>query len=382
MKRILFDFQAFSLESFGGVSRMYTECLPFFDNEHPFTIGVARSNNIHLIESHLVPNLKPLPLHTTGSSWISRHHFPLKRTLIKLMRSPGGVLSNNKELCVSLLDKNNFDIFEPTFFDSYFLDHLHGKPFVITIHDMVPELFPQYYEKNDSQILQKRILCKLAAHIHVPSECTKRDLVNILNINPDNITVISRGSGHTMNSEPAIFNFKYLLYVGLRGGYKNFIPFLYSFAKVHKLYPDIHLVCTGMPFSKDEINVIHSLRLSSITHSLFATESEMNSLYQHAVAFVYPSAYEGFGLPILEAWANHCPVLLNEASCFPEVAGNAALFFHIGPKGSDDLSLQIESLLSYSHIERDALIKRGDLRLKLYSWNNTARIWQNIYDKI
>lgn len=377
---ILFDFQAFEMQKYGGVSRLYTETLPLF-NQVNYQIGIKESDNIHLDDMNKVYKVRPY--HYTHDKLFSKKTFPGQRTLLNLGASILGHRNYckdiNKEWCISLLKKSNYDVFEPTFFDDYFLPYIKNHPFVIAVHDMIPELFPQYFQSCDFQIIKKAILCPLATHIHVPSTQTKSDLINILNIEPEKITVISRGTStiSLYNINP-LFDFPYLLYVGARWAYKNFANFLCEFAKVVSDYPDIHLVCTGSPFNKEELSLIRKYKLDGLVHQYFATSDTLGSLYRNAIAFVYPSEYEGFGLPILEAYNCGCPVMLNNTSCFPEVAGDAAIYFEM-KDGKSDFYEKFEYIFQLSREDRTNLINKGYERMKLYSWKETAKKMEDIY---
>jgi glycosyltransferase involved in cell wall biosynthesis len=104
-------------------------------------------------------------------------------------------------------------------------------------------------------------------------------------------------------------------------------------------------------------------------------------LYHYAVTFVYPSAYEGFGMPILEAYKADCPVMLNHASCFPEIAGDAAVYFHISDEASD-FEEQFETLYHLNSRERQSLLEKQRERLKLYSWKKSAQEHAAVYQKL
>ena len=106
----------------------------------------------------------------------------------------------------------------------------------------------------------------------------------------------------------------------------------------------------------------------------------MLDLYHYALAFIYPSSYEGFGLPILEAYKADCPVLLNNASCFPEIAGDAAIFFNMNEK-ENNFEEQFETFYYLNGSERNELIKKQKERLKRYSWDKSAKKSAEIYQR-
>lgn len=386
--RALFDYQAFEFQRIGGVSRSYAELIPRLrKNGCDCQVSVKESDNVYLASADLLPSILPLHYHydhfMRGKKlfWGQR---ALTRAAFHLFGYSDGGRRFNQDYSIKILKRNRFDVFEPTYFDSYFLPYLKGKPFVMTVHDMIPELYPQYFARDDYQIVQKKKLCHLAAHIHVPSDTTKQDLITILNIPPERISVIPHGGPDIEDNDlitKRLFDFPYILYVGDRYGYKNFHLWLKTVAKVVNDYPEIHVVCTGKPFNDEEMKLIHELHLDQSVCHFFATKETFGSLYHNAITFVYPSDYEGFGLPILEAFAYGCPVMLNNASCFPEVGGDAVLFFNMR-QGSSDFYDQFKYLYSMGKNERNQLIEKGKKRLQAYSWEKSARQLLDIYQRI
>jgi glycosyltransferase involved in cell wall biosynthesis len=146
-----------------------------------------------------------------------------------------------------------------------------------------------------------------------------------------------------------------------------------------KKYKDLYVVCTGRPFNQEEIAFLQENGVEDrFLHCMVNTDEELYSLYHHALGFVYPSEYEGFGIPILEAYQADCPVILNRASCFPEIAGDAALYF----SSEEELTAQIERLLSMSADDRNALLAKQKDRLSRYSWEKSARQMAEIYQSL
>lgn len=374
--KILYDYQAFHMQQYGGVSRFYCETIPLLKNEYECSIAVFESDNIHLHESGLIKKLRYC--HHINWGILNNYNFIGKHRISQWYEN----LYTNKKYSIHKLKEQKFDLFEPTFYDTYFLDYLKGKPFVLNIHDMIPELFPMYFS-NDTQTYHKKYLCPLATHIFTPTLKTKEDLVNILNINPDKISVIYRGfSSMPINKKNYQQHKKpYLLYIGTRYKYKNFTPFVKSFAEIIKSKKELQLICTGPDFNSEEIKLIKELHIGDNIHHIFANSNELSALYSGAIAFIFPSQYEGFGLPILEAWSLGCPVLLNNASCFPEVAGDAALYFKMNETENNFIEI-LDFFLNYSEEQRNNLVEKGYNRLSNYSWENTTNLISKTYSSL
>ena len=378
---IFFDYQGFEMQPFGGVSKSYAEMI-----SHLKSMGVdarlviKESDNEHLKQNGIAPTVKSIG--TTNKRWFGgKKMFKGQRRLLRKGLSLFGYhndfLSINQDYCIKLLKRQRFDIFEPTFFDPYFLPYLKGKPFVLTVHDMIPEILGV----DMPQAQNKKLLCPLSAHIHVPSENTKKDLVNILNIDSDKVTVTPHGSPTLPTTHhPSPYPFPYLLYVGARWSYKNFAPFVGECGIIISKYPDLRIVCTGSPFTQEEERLIAKHGLTQHFLQTYANENGLQALYQNAIAFVYPSAYEGFGMPILEAFACGCPVLLNCASCFPEVGGDAALYFDINRRG--EMAEQVITMIQCSAEDRFALITKGEERTKAFSWEATVWKLKQVYESL
>ena len=375
--RVLFDYQAFQMQRVGGVSRSYAELISHLWEEGvSCKVGLKESDNAYL----KLPGLKPLYYthnrYFKGKKWFKGQR-TLTRKVLKIAGHENDALNINQEYCIKLLKQQQFDVFEPTYFDPYFLPYLNGKPFVLTVHDMIPELL----EVDRPQAELKQLLCPLAAHIHVPSQHTKDDLIRIMGIPSEKITVIPHGAPITPPQRLPILDFPYLLYVGARWSYKNFELFITECAEVVSRYPELNVVCTGDAFSEEELQLLSKLKLQEhVINVSHVSDEQLQALYQHAVAFVYPSAYEGFGIPILEAFVNGCPVLLNNASCFPEIGGDAAIYFDIKQKG--DLAEHTMELLQYSDEDRQQIIDKGTQRAKCFSWEASARKLMQVYETI
>lgn len=378
--KILYDYQAFGMQRYGGVSNCFVKLIENLPKEAKYEIAVRECNNTHLQASQL--GSFP-PAKVDLDNFISEEYFFGRRTLYNLYSRLFPMLTSqgrNIKRSVEALESGDFDIFHPTFFDSYFLNHLHGKPFVLTVHDMIPERFNW---KVDKQMGWKKELVDKAAHIVAVSVQTKRDLMEILGVPESKITVIYHGTqdnGRT-NVKPLIDG-HYLLYVGHRKeSYKNFLPMVRNLVPVLKNHPSLKLVCTGPAFTKNEQGVFRQEQIADRVVHLKPDDEGMRNLYGHAQCFIYPSLYEGFGIPILEAWQAGCPVLLNNKSCFPEIAQDAAVYFQLD-ESAETLADTVERFLQMSDVEREVLIAKQNERLSSFSWKKSAEELFNVYKSV
>lgn len=347
---LLYDNQIFSQQKFGGISRYFVELMKHMPDDVHVECTALLSDNFYLRTERFKGN----------HSHSFPHLFEKKKTYKRL----------NELSLKYALKRGKFDLFHPTYFDPYFLKNLK-KPYVITVHDMTYERFPELFGTSDPVIAQKRESIVGADKIIAISEKTKADIMDIYNLSGDNIEVIYHGYSINPRSAEGVDGLPehYVLYVGQRYHYKNFERFLRSFAVVNQRNPEVKLVCTGQQFNNEERKLITDLRLDGVVTSMFVTDNQLAYLYSKALCFVFPSLYEGFGIPILESMACGCPVALSDASCFPEVAGEAAVYFN--PYEIEDMAETIWRITEDSGL-RKTLIAKGLGKAKDFSWEKTA----------
>ncbi len=377
--RILYDHQIFSLQKYGGISRCFVELFKNMPTDVEASMSLYKSDNVYVKE---IMDVRPKD--TRLDRFLNSNQFKGKwyiQMMLNQFRERHA--DKNVKLSIATLKRGEYDVFHPTFFNDYFLPYLNGKPFVLTIHDMTPELYPQYFGRNDAQIVMKRKLASLADAIVAVSNNTKQDVIRILGVPEEKVHVVYHGCSFPAADEQIPpFDFSYILFVGGRGWFKNFLSFTRSIASVLKKHSGVKVVCIGKPFTPEETNLFKELGLSGRFVRKYAeTDSELSTLYHHALCFVYPSEYEGFGIPILEAYQAKCPVLLNRASCFPEIAGDAAIYFKMN-ETQNNLAEQVERVISMSTEEREELLLKQCQRLSFFSWEQSALKLSKIYQSI
>jgi glycosyltransferase involved in cell wall biosynthesis len=355
------------MQKIGGISRYFIELLKF----NPMAeLSLKYSDNIYLQDEYfkvykiLSYNDFLLPINFKGKGRFYRYYNRI---------FPGG----NKSITIKHLKRSEFDLFHPTYYDPYFTHYLKGKPFILTVHDMIHELFPQYFLNDKVTVANKQRLISQANTINANSEHTKKDILRFFPNLADKINVIH----HAFSFPQLIGELKkenYILFTGERIRYKNFNTFIKAVAPLLIKY-DLRLVCTGYPFSDEEKILLSDLHITDRTIHKFASDEELVELYSKALAFVFPSLYEGFGIPALEAFASQCPAILANTSSLPEIGGDAALYFD--PYSIDDMRNQIERVICSSAL-REELVKKGKEQVKLFSWEKCARETMEVYKRI
>jgi len=379
--RVLYDHQIFQEQDFGGVSRYFTELYSncsAFDAE----IAVVRSDNRHLFSLPEMKNrVRPYQGEIDDCFWGLK--FRGKRRLydaiMKITRRPTPVTTNLQH-SVDRIRSSQYDLFHPTYYDPYFLEALGNRPFVITVPDLIHEHFPEDFSPEDSTAFRKQLLCKRATRIISISNTTKNDLVEFLGIDPKKIDVVYLASSIMPGSYPesALVELptRYILFTGSRDGYKNFFFFVRAIADILHENRSLRLVCTGPSFKPEERSFFDQLAIADRIVHRTASDAELAALYARAEMFVYPSLYEGFGMPTLEAFACGCPVVLSDTPAMREVAGNAAIFFH--PRNAAELRSAVCRVLSDDALKK-TLVERGHQRQVLFSWKKTALETAEVY---
>jgi len=367
MLKLLIDHQTFSMQKYGGISRYFANIQHRLEKQEDIKskVGILYTPNHYLKEY-------PAPLNNA-----------LGRLILK---KSDKCYKWNKQYSKYLMLKNKYDVLHPSYYHPYFLKY-NKKPFVITVHDMIHELFPEHFVPNDINVKYKRICVENAAHIIAISESTKQDLIDILHVDPQRITVIHHGyqmntqaSGLFQNRYSNAINENYILFVGDRNSYKNFPVFLTAIRPLLAENKDMKLYCAGGGcFTNIELELIKSLNLENKISHINVTDEELKVLYQHALAFVFPSLYEGFGLPILEAFKNNCPVIASDHACFREIGGNAIAYFD--PYDLNSILNTIKEVVTNSLLAK-TIVNNGQLRLKKFSMEScldkTITVYQSL----
>ncbi len=265
------------------------------------------------------------------------------------------------------------------FHSSYYRLPDRSIPTVTTVHDFTYERFV----KGPRRLLhswQKFNAIRKSQAIICISENTRNDLLHFLpDVPTERLHVVHNGVGDSFFpldlSSDSEKDRPFVLFVGARGGYKNFSLVVEALARV----PELGLVCVGGgPLNTNEMNLVVRYLGGKYHHLSDISDRELNNLYNRAYCLVYPSAYEGFGIPILEAMKAGCPVIAFNGSSVPEVAGDAA--FLLSQLKIDDLEGAFHKL--EDHECRLNFIKKGLYRSNLFTWEKTFKETQKVYDLV
>jgi len=252
---------------------------------------------------------------------------------------------------------------------------------VITIHDMVTEAYSEIFKDDPLKIPQiKRLLAHRADKIITISEFSKSEILKYYpDIKESKIQVIYHGSPleNVVYEEKNKDNF--ILHVGTRSFYKNFNKMLIAIAPILK-DKNIKLVCaSNWDFDEIEQNLISKLDINDYVISKKPSDKELFELYAKAKCCVFPSLYEGFGMPIIEAFASNCPVVCANNASLPEVGSDACVYFD----GNDEKSIYeaVKTVLENDSLQKD-MIEKGLHRLKDFNWHKTALQHKKVYEEL
>ncbi len=290
-----------------------------------------------------------------------------------------------------IISKQNLDLMH---FPHFNVPIFCSVPFVVTIHDLILTKFPTirattlgpiiYFLKNIAYRLAINIAVKRSKKIIAVSEYTKKDIIEQFGIKPEKVSMIYEGVADLRQSIDSIFTAKlkteevlsgycilgpYLLYVGNAYPHKNLESLIKVFIRLRQHHPFLKLVLVG----RDDY-FYHRLKSfaeeagdnnESIIFPGYVPDRDLQTLFEQAAVYVFPSKYEGFGLPPLEAMSRGCAVVSSTATCLPEVLGDAASYFD--PNNDEAMYQAIESVLVNPTV-KEQLIAKGKQRIKLYSW--------------
>jgi glycosyltransferase involved in cell wall biosynthesis len=268
---------------------------------------------------------------------------------------------------------------------------------LVTIHDCIHLMFPQYLPNRAAYVYAKAAMWGAARRAHrilTVSEASKRDIIRLLDVPPEKIVVVYNAIDERFRvtpSEAAIalvreryqLDHRFMLYVGNIKPHKNLVRVVEAFDRLRKRgFDDLMLLIIG-----DEISKLPALRRAVHNHKLhkhvrflgYLPDDTLAILYRLAAVFVFPSLYEGFGLPPLEAMACGTPVVTSNVSSLPEVTGDAAVL--VDPYDVQSITDGIAKVLSDPALREDLRMK-GIARARTFSWERSVARTREIYQEV
>lgn len=361
--RVAIDPYIFSIQVAGGISRYFASLAEGISRAgHDLSVVAGIHRNIHLANTSGV--------RVSGAYWRTPWRYTTR-----------ALLCLNSQYSRYEIGRIKPSVVHETYYSGRDAGY-RNIPSVVTVHDMIHELFPGDFPGNDSTSSLKRASVSRARHVICVSENTKNDLLRLCDLRPERVSVVHHGVTPLSTEflvKPLDIGRPYFLYVGNRGGYKNFRRFVQAFALSKDLVRSASVLCFGGgAFGADEANLINSLGLDSVVSHMYGADSDLASAYRGAIALVYPSTYEGFGLPPLEAMQNGCAVTCSNVSSIPEVVGDAGLYFD--PTDEDSIADSLQRMLT-DRTMRTNYIQRGYARAKKFSSDTCISATLSAYER-
>lgn len=362
--RVAFDHHIFAIQRYGGVSRYFVELASRLPTDIVSEVAVVAPLHINQYLSQ-----------ERGQRVARGRYFPFT------FRGHIRVVSLLNKLAAPLAWRGlRPDIVHETFFSEQPIGH--GRKRVLTVYDMIHELFPAEFANTAPMTAAKRVAVARADHVICISESTRQDLTRLFGVDPARTSVVHLG--HSMIVDDAALaeaqgsvRKQVILYVGHRSGYKNFRRFAQAYASSALLKKEFEIVAFGgPPFSAQEIAELEQLGIRDRVRHQSGTDDELAACYKTAAVFVYPSLYEGFGIPPLEAMSWGCPVACSTGGSLPEVVGDAGIYFD--PQSVEEIRSVMERVVTGQSLQAE-LRARGYSRIKNFSWDRCAAETASVY---
>ncbi|MCB8994092.1 MAG: glycosyltransferase family 4 protein [Bacteroidales bacterium] len=262
---------------------------------------------------------------------------------------------------------------------------------ILTIHDLIFMRYPELYRSTDRAIYKSKFhrSCRQADRVVAISEQTKEDIIHFFNIKPEKIRVIYQGCS-PLYYEKAGQDFKqrvkqkyslpekYILYVGTIEERKNLLQLVKA---IHEYKIDVPLIVVGRPtpYHEKVIEYISQKKVSNIQFLRDVLQEDLPSIYQMAEVFVYPSSFEGFGIPILEALNSGTPVITGTGGCLQETGGPDTIY--VNPQKTEEIAASINQLLDNSELRRK-MIEAGYIHARGFREERTANEIMKLYKEL
>lgn len=354
--KIEYDYQIFSIQNYGGITRYFNELIN----------GI---NQLKLDDIALVNNFKK--------------NYRRDNKLSDYIRF------NLLKIHFNFFYNNKADILHKTYyFDNLKKKKSRYKTEILTVFDLIHELnYLNLSKSHYKKIIDyKNESINSADHIICISENTKKDLINYYNCSENKISVIHLGVSQNFKYKkkfplPKNIPNKFILFVGGRGSYKNSKILIKAFSNLTKQHKDLYLIFFGgqkFDISEKKYLTKYNIDLNKVLH-LTGSDTLLKSLYDNAEVLVYPSKYEGFGLPPIEAMSCGCPVITTICGSLSEICGDAAIYFD--PANENQLIEKISNCIN-DHGIKDKYKKLGLEWSENYSWQKCSKETIKTYSKL
>lgn len=290
------------------------------------------------------------------------------------------------------LSPKSYDLYwQPNFIPSH---KIKAKKTITSVHDFSFLIHPDWHPVERRNYITKMIFkgIERSDHIITGSNFTKAEIMKYAGCNPDLISVIYHGVDHKMFKvypQAELENFrihfnlpdKFLLFVGSIEPRKNLLKLLHAYKSYIDTNPDaVPLILVGFQGWKNSeiMKMVNSLN-EKVRYLGYLSDRELAYIYNLATIFIYPSLYEGFGIPPLEAMACGTPVITSSVSSIPEVCGEAVLY--VNPQDESDLKQKIELLITQEDL-RESLIQKGLNHCQKFTWENSAQKHWELFERV
>ena len=382
--RIAIDIRGLARDKQSGVGEYTLEILRALfelESEHDFLL---LSTGTETARRQVLDNLERIDLDRFRTH-VRHLHYPVANKQINL-----GIFARSKPYLDDLIhqaeqcpDASGCDVF---WFPNLNFITTKDTPSVITIHDLSFKIFPQFFDRKSQlwhQAIRPERTLKTAQTIIAPSISTREDAISLFNINPEKIKVIPHGINHDLfqpKMQPQDHGIRsqyslpdnYVLFMGTIEPRKNLHALLDVISENQKLKTNNYqLVVSGGPGWRSRDILERMKQMPNVHYLGYVPAEHRPALYRDAQAFVFPSIYEGFGLPVLEAMACGTPVITSHTSSLPDIAGNAAVL--INPYNANDIAAALDEL-SRSDNLRQNLVESGLARAQQFTWQRSAEL--------
>lgn len=259
---------------------------------------------------------------------------------------------------------------------------------VLTIHDLQYLDYPEYFKKAKLTYLKTMVprSAEVARLIMTPSEFTRRQVIERLNIDPSIVIVVPHGISPREGREPAEevrdryeLGDAFFLYPAITYPHKNHLVLIKAFARLLEVHPDTTLVLTGAKGSM-EVPIFKEVKALGIEKNVkrlgHIPKADLDALYHHAIGMTFPSRFEGFGAPVLEAMSRRCPVIAADATALPEVVREAGVL--VSPDNTEEWCQAMCDLIEKEDL-RERLRAAGSDRAKEFTWDTAADTLEEVY---